>query len=467
MIHRRVRGLALLHGGVQLGLALVAFWSLLLVQFGFFHPGKPADYGHYLVYSLILVAAFTLYLVRSSLWNEDVLHLDLVQATQVTLRQLLHVSTPLFLYLVAAKDHAISRVFLFSYLLLLFGVLLISNRRIPRLLARLCFQGRRQQKTLICGMPEDLARIRPWLKRKTALGMQVLGFVTLKPQCELEQAGPVWDTVDHLESLVSRQKINQVILTRTISPAELNALSTRCEDAGCRLFVLHDLEEQLGRPLTFIRDDGMHFISLRQEPLECPLNRLIKRVLDISIALPVVLLVLPWTSMLVWAIHRMQSPGPLFFRQRRTGLHNEDFAILKYRTMHVNHGNEAVQATVNDTRIFTLGRWLRKLSIDELPQFINVLWGEMSIVGPRPHLFEHDVIFAKIAQFYRVRALIKPGITGLAQVRGYRGETKTDEQVRGRLQSDLYYLENWSPMLDFLIILRTAWQMIRPPKSAY
>lgn len=467
MIHRRVRGLALLHGSVQIGFALMAFWGLLWVQFGMFNAGSAAQISDYFVYSLLLVAAFVLYLVRSSLWNEDVLHLDLIRTAQMTMRQMLHISAPLFVYLVATKDHGISRLFLFSYLCVLFGVLFVSNRRLPSLLARLCFQGRRQQKILICGLPEDLSRIRPWLKRKTALGMQVLGFVTLKPQTSEEQDGPVWDTLDQLESLITRQRIHQVILTRTLAPAELGALSIRCEDAGSRLFVVHDLEEQLGRTLKFIRDDGLHFISLREEPLECPLNRLIKRAIDVAIALPVVLLVLPWMSLLVWAIHRLQSPGPLFFRQPRTGLHNEEFWILKYRTMHTDHGSDAVQAGVNDVRVFTLGRWLRKLSIDELPQFINVLWGDMSIVGPRPHMSEHDAMFASVTQFYRVRALIKPGITGLAQVRGYRGETKTDEQIRGRLQSDLHYLENWSPMLDCLIILRTAWQMLRPPNTAY
>ena len=152
--------------------------------------------------------------------------------------------------------------------------------------------------------------------------------------------------------------------------------------------------------------------------------------------------------------------------QHRTGLHNEHFSILKYRTMHVENGDEAVQATVDDPRIFTLGRLLRKLSIDELPQFINVLRGDMSVVGPRPHMSEHDKAFAKVAEVYRVRAFIKPGITGLAQVRGHRGETKTHESVRARVASDLHYLENWSPMLDLLIILRTAWQMIRPHAGA-
>ncbi|MHA3772809.1 sugar transferase [Verrucomicrobiota bacterium sgz303538] len=467
MIHRRVRGLALLHGSAQIALALMAFWGLFGLQFGVLGLGKIARLYSYSVCSLLLVVAFVLYLVRSSLWNEDVLQFDALRSAQTALRQVMHLSAPVFFYLVAAKDHAISRLFLFSYFPILFFVLYLSNRWLPAILARVCFRGRRQQRTLICGWPEDLARIRPWLQRKTALGMQVFGFISLKAQGEDAHGGPTWDTLANLEPLVVENRINQVILTRTLPPAELSTLATRCEELGSRLFALHDLEEQLGRPISFIRDDGLYFFALREEPLECPMNRIIKRALDIAVALPVVCLILPWTSLLVWLIHRIQSPGPLVFRQTRTGLHNEEFAILKYRTMHVNHGRGAAQATVGDPRIFTLGGWLRKLSIDELPQFINVLRGDMSIVGPRPHMSEHDAMFAKVAQFYRVRALIKPGITGLAQVRGYRGETKTDDDVRGRLASDLHYLENWSPMLDCMIIVRTAWQMVRPPGTAY
>jgi lipopolysaccharide/colanic/teichoic acid biosynthesis glycosyltransferase len=180
-----------------------------------------------------------------------------------------------------------------------------------------------------------------------------------------------------------------------------------------------------------------------------------------------VIFVLPIASLFVWLCHRAQSPGPLFFTQRRTGKHNEEFQILKYRTMHVNHGEEARQATEDDCRVFRTGRWMRKLSIDELPQFVNVLRGEMSVVGPRPHLVDHDELFGEIANFYRVRSFIKPGITGLAQVRGLRGEARRDQDLIDRIHSDLYYLENWSLLLDGVIIVRTAWHVVFPPKTAY
>lgn len=465
MIHQRVRGLSLLHCGAQAVGGLALFW-LLVLFFVLFSPVGLADLQRYTVYALLIFGGFLIYTLRSNLWNQDLLHLDSFRCAQMTLRQLIHIAAPLFLFLVATKDLGISRFFLFTYFGLLAGSLFLTNRRLPSLLAELCFRGRRQQKTLLCGMPEDLARIRPWVERKTAFGMQVIGFTALKPIAETQPGLSTWESIDDLEAIIEREKINQVILTRALPPEELNLLSARCDSVGSRLFVVHDLEEQLGRPVRFVRDEGFNFITLREEPLECPLNRLTKRALDICIALPVVIFVLPWVSLLVWLAHRLQSPGSLFFLQRRTGLHNEHFSILKYRTMHVEHRQEALQATENDPRIFTLGQMMRKLSVDELPQFVNVLRGDMSVVGPRPHLFEHDQIFAKVTEAYRVRALVKPGITGLAQVRGHRGETKTDESVRARVASDVHYLENWSPMLDLLIILRTAWQMIRPPAGA-
>jgi lipopolysaccharide/colanic/teichoic acid biosynthesis glycosyltransferase len=257
------------------------------------------------------------------------------------------------------------------------------------------------------------------------------------------------------------------MLDLPMAPEQIVALGNLCDKMGVRLFIVNDLEDKLHRSVLFLEDDGFHFLAFRQEPLECPIGRMMKRAFDIAIALPVVLFVLPLTSLAVWLCHRVQSPGPLFFTQRRTGKYNQEFQILKYRTMHVDHGDEARQATEDDCRVFRTGRWMRKLSLDELPQFVNVLRGEMSVVGPRPHFVDHDELFGEIANFYRVRSFIKPGITGLAQVRGLRGEARRDQDLIDRIHSDLYYLENWSLLLDWVIIVRTAWHVVFPPKSAY
>jgi putative colanic acid biosynthesis UDP-glucose lipid carrier transferase len=231
--------------------------------------------------------------------------------------------------------------------------------------------------------------------------------------------------------------------------------------------ILSDLDDRLQHPTIHIEDDGLQFITLRQEPLENPLNRIMKRLLDIAVALPITVSILPIVGTVVWLCHRLQSPGPLFYRQARAGIQNRQFDIVKFRTMHVGNPDVTRQATNGDPRIFPAGRWLRKLSLDELPQFLNVLRGEMSVVGPRPHLIEHNDQFARVLANYHIRAFVRPGITGLAQVRGFRGEATTTDAIAARLEADTLYLENWSLFLDLGLILRTAWQMLLPPKSAY
>jgi len=151
------------------------------------------------------------------------------------------------------------------------------------------------------------------------------------------------------------------------------------------------------------------------------LARAIKRTLDIVVSLPIVVLIIPPLSLVVWLAQRIQAPGPLVFMRLRGGKHRKEFSMLKYRSMYAGNFDVAEQATTNDERIFPIGRFLRKSSLDEFPQFINVLIGEMSLVGPRPHLSEHDKKFSKIDPTYRMRSLVKPGITGLAQIRGFRG----------------------------------------------
>jgi lipopolysaccharide/colanic/teichoic acid biosynthesis glycosyltransferase len=193
-------------------------------------------------------------------------------------------------------------------------------------------------------------------------------------------------------------------------------------------------------------------------------------VLDLALAIPVVFIALPILIPVVWFGQRTQSPGPVFFRQRRRGFNRREFVLYKFRTMHEDNGhpiNEAKQATKHDPRIFRFGEWLRHTSIDELPQFINVLRGEMSAVGPRPHLPEHDELFHQQVDEYPMRHFAKPGITGLAQSLGYRGEITDVEVLRRRVRYDLEYINNWTLLLDIEIVLRTIVQVLYPPKTAY
>jgi putative colanic acid biosynthesis UDP-glucose lipid carrier transferase len=170
---------------------------------------------------------------------------------------------------------------------------------------------------------------------------------------------------------------------------------------------------------------------------------------------------------IVFIAQRWQSPGPLFHVQNRAGMQNRQFKIYKFRTMHPDHEEISRQACDGDKRVYPLGKWLRKLSVDEVPQFWNVVRGDMSIVGPRPHLIEHNNQFSRLMENYHVRAFVKPGITGLAQVRGFRGEARDNSDIKNRVACDIEYLENWNISLECGIIVRTFAQVVFPPRTAY
>jgi exopolysaccharide biosynthesis polyprenyl glycosylphosphotransferase len=427
----------------------------------------PVSYSRYLLYSGLMLVGLCVNYFVSKLSVTDLLQADFFGALRLSLRQTLMVLSVIVLFLFALKDAAMSRVFLFTFVPLFCGTLVVLNSKLPRLLASRMFHKRRRQPTILLGLPTQAPGIEKWLQNKALYGLDVIGIVTDETPAT-STPWPVIGSLGNLEHLLERTGASQVIslqLPNSISRA--GRLVQMCEQRGVRLIFINDIEQRFNRSVRFFDDSGVHLVSVREEPLECPFNRVVKRILDVAIALPVVLLVLPPLTLLVYLMHRWQSPGPLFFKQRRGGFQFTPFEIIKFRTMHLANPDESAQASLGDPRVFSMGCWLRRLSIDEIPQFINVLRGEMSIVGPRPHMLEHDSRFERDAKLYRVRSFIRPGITGLAQVTGHRGETRHANDVVQRVRSDVYYLEHWSFGLDWAIILRTAWQMLRPLKAAY
>ena len=472
MITYRVRGVTVLHSILIAGLSAGLFWIWIAVHFSVRLAGTPVTHSRYAVYMGVIMASLGLDLVISKLHDTDLLQLDLIGILRLAFRQTLTVLGVLLLFLVAQKDTAVSRVFLFSFIPVLYGTLTAANRTFPQIIAARLFDSGRRERTLLLGTTTQVQSILPWIESKSQYGVDIVGIVTDESQPVGELPWPILGKPSDLTLLTATSGATQVILLQmpdSISHAA--TIGALCEQLGIRLLIVNDIEkhisEAFNRPVFFFEDAGVRFVSMREEPLECPFNRILKRFLDIVVSVPVVFLILPPLSIAIWLVHRVQSPGPLFFRQRRTGIRFHEFDIYKFRTMEVDNPDESAQATDEDPRVFAFGRWLRRMSLDELPQFINVLNGEMSVVGPRPHMLEHDAAFGQVSDAYRVRSFVKPGITGLAQVEGFRGETRKPEDVVDRVRFDVYYLENWSLSLDWRIIFRTAWQMLRPPKSAY
>ena len=368
----------------------------------------------------------------------------------------------LLVFLVISKDNGhISRLFLITFVPAMYGMLLWTHRVLPGMLAWALFREMRQENTLLVGSCHRVARLTPWLRRKARYGVRTVGVLCDEehvhyspPQC------PVVGLSLDLERVVKSLRVSQVIVIEFRDDSA--ALVEPVQRSGARLLILSDLAERLGHSISMFEDDGFHFFSLHPEPLENPFNRILKRGFDILFSLLVLLIILPPLAAAVWLIHRVQSPGPLFFRQVRAGIQNREFTIWKFRTMHPGEPPDETDAN----RTFPAGQILRRYSLDEFPQFINVLRGEMSIVGPRPHLVEHNVQFAQVMSAFHIRAFVRPGITGLAQVRGFRGEAGTVDAVSHRLESDMVYIENWSPLLDLVVMLRTAWQIFFPPDAA-
>ncbi len=208
-------------------------------------------------------------------------------------------------------------------------------------------------------------------------------------------------------------------------------------------------------------------ISLRNEPLEDLGNRIKKRIFDIIVSFFVVLFILSWLIPIVGLLIWIQSRGPIFFSQTRTGKNGKDFKCFKFRSMKMNKSANLRQASKDDDRITTIGKFLRRTSLDEFPQFVNVLRGDMSIVGPRPHMLKHTDEYSRLVGQYMVRQFLKPGITGWAQVNGFRGETRTLDQMQRRVEHDLWYLENWSLFLDLKIMAMTVFNTVKGDKNAF
>lgn len=448
--------------------AMAIFWLWAAVYFIVLRCQPPASYIRYIECSSVLVLALGVNQAITKLHRLDLLQLDIFGALQLSIKQAVTVLCVILLYLFAVRDSSMSRIFLFAFVALLCPVAVLLNANLPRLLASKVFDMSHRQKTILLGSAVQVEHFTTWLKNKSRYGVDVVGIITEKPETSTNLAWPVLGCIADFEKIVAENEVCQIIsLYLPNSLPRAARLGKVCECLGARLMFVNDIETKFSRSVHFFEDAGVHLISLRDEPLECPFNRLVKRILDLAISLPVALIILPPICLFVWVTHRMQSPGPLFFRQMRTGFQRRPFEIIKFRTMHCQDHDETIQATQGDPRVFPIGRWLRRLSIDELPQFLNVLRGDMSVVGPRPHMLEHDTAFAKSAEIYRLRSFVRPGITGLAQVSGFRGEARHPKDVIARADSDVYYLEHWTFGLDWAIIIQTAWQCVRPPRTAY
>ena len=337
-----------------------------------------------------------------------------------------------------------------------FFVLLLISRLISRNIIKLVRRtGLNSRSVTMVGDDAELQKIRDLLINDPTTGYRIVKVWKADELREAIKKGEQVEFGDELYVCLSRKERDTIRL-----------LSRECDRQVTQFFYVPVSVESIG--LKFQREyiNDIEVFTTHESPLQNPMNKMVKRCMDIALSIVFLIptaIIFPF----VYVIIKIQSPGPLFFRQERTGLDGKNFKMVKFRSMHVNKDADKIQATKDDPRKYPFGNFMRKANIDELPQFWNVLMGNMSIVGPRPHMLAHTEMYSELIDKYMVRHFVKPGITGWAQVTGFRGETKELWQMEGRVQRDIWYIENWTVWLDIRIIWLTFKTFFVHDKNAY
>lgn len=320
------------------------------------------------------------------------------------------------------------------------------------------------RKVVVIGENQNVKNIIGFLNEKSEYGYRLLGHFSDKPSERPNYLGPINEAVDFIlkegihELYCSTTELSQKQIKEFIDFAENNLIVVK---------LIPDVKDVFSKEMVVEYFDYTPILSLRKLPFDRPLIRYTKRIFDIVFALFIIVFVLSWMIPLLFIIIKLESKGPVFFKQKRDGLDGDIFYCYKFRSMKMNPGAHTVQVQKNDHRVTKIGKFIRTTSIDELPQFFNVLMGDMSVVGPRPHMLSHTEKYAKEIDKYMVRHFVKPGITGLAQARGYRGEIMDKKDMEHRIRLDIYYIENWSFFLDLKIIFQTILNLFRTEEKAY
>ncbi len=324
--------------------------------------------------------------------------------------------------------------------------------------------GRNRRRVVIVGISEIASQLKKFFNINPQYGYQFLGFFDDRAASTEDLKGKVADVKEY----VLANEVDEIYCTMTeVNNRQVNELLDFAEKNHVHVKVVPDFREINYRKIEIDFYDDFPVLTFREIPLDDVLNQVAKRSFDVLFSFLVIVFVFPWLLPIIALLIKIDSRGPVFFWQQRSGRNNQNFWCLKFRSMYVNDGSDFKQATRDDDRITRVGRILRKTNLDEMPQFFNVFLGQMSVVGPRPHPIKLDENFRTIIERYDERNMVKPGVTGLAQVKGYRGETAHPQLMKNRVRVDLFYIENWTFILDLKIILLTVTSMMRGDRNAF
>jgi len=441
--------------------------DLLLLSFSFFIASFikfgniiPPDNFYFTLFFgweilwVLLVLKFNLYEIPRILYLDKVLSKNLY-----TLVGFVVLSGALIFFI---TDYKFSRLFFFTTVTL-FSLNIIVFRALSLFIIKRKRNKDRSDFTelVLIGVNNHISKFIRAVYTDSKYGYNIAGiFTDAKNIGKLKKfkKGNLEDTFQFLEA---NKSIEEMVISLPHSKADLiNELLQYADNNMIRVSVIPEFSEYLSQLFSIEYIENIPVMKFRKEPLQSISNRMLKRGMDVVISSFVIVFIFSWLFPILALAIKLSSKGPVFFAQERSGKYDKPFKCLKFRSMAVNGNSDVLQATKNDARITKIGTFLRKTSLDELPQFFNVLFNEMSIVGPRPHMLKHTEEYRVLVDKYMVRHFAKPGITGWAQILGYRGETKTVKDMEKRAHADIWYIENWNLMLDIKIMFRTVFMVL-------
>ncbi|MEP1488965.1 MAG: undecaprenyl-phosphate glucose phosphotransferase [Algibacter sp.] len=387
-------------------------------------------------------------------------HTRLIQIIPLLLKQIVFCSIILYAYIGFFKQPSISRLALGDYLMSALGLIAAFKfitffmlKKYRRILSG------NSRNVIIIGSNDKTRQLINTFNTRLDFGYK------FKAQFSVKNEG---FSLDKCFNYIIDNDIDEIYFSiAELSNKQINRLVDFADNNLRELKFIPDNKDIYSKKLKYEYYDYIPILSLRAIPLQESLSKFIKRLFDIFFSSCIIIFVLSWLTPILAILIKLESKGPVFFKQSRNGFNYKEFDCYKFRSMTPNKDAHLYQATKGDSRITKVGTFIRKTSIDELPQFFNVLFGDMSVVGPRPHMVSHTNMYARRIDKFMVRHFVKPGITGLAQISGFRGEIEEDKDIINRVKYDIFYIENWSILLDLKIILQTVINALKGEEKAY
>lgn len=387
-------------------------------------------------------------------------HTRLIQIAPLLFRQIIFFAIALYAFIGFFKQPNVSRLAMGNYLLLVFLLISIFKFLTIFLLKkyRTILRGN-IRKVIVIGDNEKARQLIKTFNTRLDFGYKF----------HAKFSGKNDDfTLDNCFNYIIENNIDEIYFSvAELSNKQINRLIDFADNNLRELKFIPDNKEIYSKKLKYEYYDYIPILSLRAIPLQESVNKFVKRLFDILFSLFIIVFVLSWLTPILAILIKLESKGPVFFKQSRNGFNYQEFDCYKFRSMTPNKNAHLHQAIKGDQRVTKMGAFIRKTSIDELPQFFNVLFGDMSVVGPRPHMVSHTNMYAQRVDKFMVRHFVKPGITGLAQVSGFRGQVETDDDIISRVKYDIFYIENWSLLLDLKIIYQTLTNALKGEEKAY